>query len=71
MPAGRCGHAGEDNVKNNRKFRNLSLYYRDESGTMRKVPGIKLLMLLEKYGGGMAKVYTFTPWKEQEISLED
>jgi hypothetical protein len=60
-----------------KRFRNVSIYYRNSDGIMKKIPNVKLF--LDKGFGGrgvkgekLVKVYTLPPGKvPQEIILED
>ena len=52
------------------RFRNVSIYYRNSDGIMKKIPNIKLF--LDTKGNHLVKVYTLSPGKvPQEIILED
>lgn len=48
-----------------KRFRSISVYYRDENKVMRKIPHLKAH--LDK--GKVFKVYTLPPVKEQELEL--
>jgi hypothetical protein len=47
-----------------KRFRHVSLYYRDENKVFRKVPGIKLLV--NKLNGRLVEVYTLPTAAESE-----
>ncbi|MBT6894111.1 MAG: hypothetical protein HOA20_01835 [Rhodobacterales bacterium] len=59
-----------------KRFRNVSIYYRDSDGIMKKIPNVKLFYDTG-FGGRfkgekLVKVYTLPPGKvPQEIILED
>jgi len=50
------------------RFRNVSIYYRNSDGIMKKIPNIKLF--LDSKGEKLVKVYTLPPVKAQEINME-
>lgn len=52
-----------------KRFRHVSLYYRDENKVFRKVPGIKLLV--KKLTGRLVEVYTLPKTAVQEIERID
>ena len=49
-----------------KRFRAISVYYRDENKVMRRIPDVKALT----DGKLVYKVYTLPPVKPQEINLE-
>ena len=46
--------------------RALKVYYRDEDGVMRAIPGVKVITI----DGAPDKVYTLFPIKYQELDLK-
>ena len=56
------------NMRVKPRFRNVSIYYRNSDGIMKKIPNIKLF--LDSKGENLVKVYTLPPVKPQEINLE-
>ena len=65
-----------------KRFRNVSVYYRNSDGIMKKIPYVRLFLTKEKYISGkdfstkkgdyLKKVYTLPPLQiPQELILED
>ena len=63
-----------------KRFRNVSVYYRNSDGIMKKIPNVRLFLTKEKYISGkgykkvdnLVKVYTLPPLQvPQELILED
>ena len=63
-----------------KRFRNVSVYYRNSDGIMKKIPNVRLYLTKEKYisgkgykkGDNLVKVYTLPPLQvPQELILED
>jgi len=53
-----------------KRFRNVSVYYRNSDGIMKKIPNVKLFY--DTKGEKMVKVYTLPPLQvPQELILED
>tara|TARA_R100001463_G_scaffold126536_1_gene184297 strand:+ start:667 stop:816 length:150 start_codon:yes stop_codon:yes gene_type:complete len=48
-----------------KRFRSVSVYYRDENKVMRKIPNLKAHL----DSGEVFRVYTLPPVKEQELKL--
>ncbi len=53
-----------------KRFRNVSVYYRNSDGIMKKIPNVKLFY--DTKGEQLVKVYTLPPLQvPQELILED